>query len=359
MNYQGLEVASNRILHYAQDLCDNESGQYASTKAAVVRSYNNVKKALELLEDSMKKNHIHISKKSKQSKDKEMKSDELVESSSAMVKTIETLAKTVNELTQRVDEISAQSKAKACEVIESVKDSVIPDEYDPKASSQIEVVESKRTIRSKDLRKKMRLYHKYIAKLPEDVKTSVGDYEELTECVELIKYWFEHRFHPQHYPCNGFCADKMNEWVQTIIFAYCHAYDVEHSTHNFVQNFKNWCDEISAPDAKNPYVLPYDVYQYIRDIPEDCLNPHAICMLNMLICSDVWCNLSQIFYTENTLRFRYYTTLYEKYGVNYLKTSKNYLIQTYDIEECARISRFHRSNITVHENRYTLEGSYA
>ena len=152
----------------------------------------------------------------------------------------------------------------------------------------------------------------------------------------------------------------MNEWVQTIIFAYCHAYDVEHSTGRFVQNFKDWCDEISAPGAKNPYVLPYNVYQYIRDIPEDCLNPHAICMLNMLICSDVWCNLSQIFCTENTLRFRYYTTLHGKYGINYLNISKNYLIQTYDIEECAQIAKFHKSEPNIsQEDRYTMMQSYA
>lgn len=270
MNYSGLENTSIKMLKYAMDLQHVEGTMYASTKEKVEKGIDNLEKSLEIMKGFLEA-HKDDNTKGGCARRTAIDYDELdkryvtKEQFNKLDKKVDELDKKVDDVLDKLGQLLDKSVSVVSDAVDTVKSVVVPDEYDPKFASTAEskpyidlpdtATKSEKHKKAKDLRKLMRKNHELINNVPEEIGAATG-FKEMVECTELIKHWFNCRFHPSNYPCKGFNAGNIYNYTQQIIGAY--AYYLNQgpiAKKDFINEFKTWCDEIKSGKL-NPYVLP-------------------------------------------------------------------------------------------------------
>lgn len=263
MNYGGLENTSVKMLKYAMDLQQVEGTMYASTKDKVEKSIDNLEKSLEIMKGFLEA-HKDDNTKGGGARRTVIDYDEL-DKRYVTKEEFNKLDKKVDDVLDKLGQLLDKSVSIVSDAVDTVKSAVVPDEYDPKFASTTEskpyidlpdtATKSEKHKKAKDLRKLMRKNHELLNNVPEEIGAATG-FKEMVECTELIKQWFNCRFHPSNYPCKGFNAENIYNYTQQIIGAYAYYWNQGAiAKKDFINGFKTWCDEIKS-GKPNPYVLP-------------------------------------------------------------------------------------------------------
>ena len=263
MNYSGLENTSIKMLKYAMDLQQVEGTMYASTKEKVEKGIDNLEKSLEIMKGFLEA-HKDDNTKGGGARRTVIDYDEL-DKRYVTKEEFNKLDKKVDDVLDKLGKLLDRSVSVVSDAVDTVKSAVVPDEYDPKFASTTEskpyidlsdtATKSEKHKKAKDLRKLMRKNHELLNNVPEEIGTATG-FKEMVECTELIKHWFNCRFHPSNYPCKGFNAENIYNYTQQIIGAYAYYWNQGViAKKNFIGEFKAWCDELKSGKS-NPYVLP-------------------------------------------------------------------------------------------------------
>ena len=274
MNYGGLQNTSIKMLKYAMDLQQVEGTMYASTKEKVEKSIDNLEKSLEIMKGFLEA-HKDDNTKGGGARRTVIDYDEL-DKRYVTKEEFNKLDKKVDDVLDKLGQLLDRSVSVACDAVETVKSAIVPDEYDPKFASTAEskpyidlpatATKSEKHKKAKDLRKLMRRNHELLNNVPEEIGAATG-FKEMVECTELIKHWFNCRFHPSNYPSKGFNADNIYNYTQQIIGAYVYYWNQGVvAKKNFINEFNAWCDEIKS-GKPNPYVLP-SIVADIKYTPE-------------------------------------------------------------------------------------------
>lgn len=274
MNYSGLENTSSKLLKYAMDLENVQRTMYASTKEKLETSIKNCEESLEIMKSFLEQ-HKDDNTSGGSGRNRRAYGQQDQDELDKRYVTKDEFNEKMDEVNDKIDDILDKlgqlldkSVSAVSDAVDTVKCTIVPDEYDPKFASN----ESKPYIdtskhskkseikkRKNDLRKLMRSDHQLLNNVVGEIRSAVN-FHEVIECSELIEYWFNHRFHPDHYPSKGFRAENIPHYTEYIAGAYAYYWSQGAcELRKFVDEFKQWCDEISQPGVKNPYVLPSSV----------------------------------------------------------------------------------------------------
>ena len=288
MNYGGMDTASARVLKYAEDLKQVEGTMYQSTKDKVENSLENLKKSVEIMEKFLEE-HKDDNTRGGSGRSRRQMIDykemdkryvtrkEFNERMDQVDERLDNLDKKVDGIFDKLDELLKKSVSVVSDVADSIKSTVILDPYDPKFAEDESTkpylnlpdtaTKSEKKKKEKNNRKLMRQNHELLSKVPEEVRQNC-DYHELIGCAELVSYWFDHRFKPDCYPKYGFNADLIFKYAEQVIGAYAYYWvQGEYQLRKFVEEFRTWCDDLSASGKNNTYLYPFSVgrIHYTRD----------------------------------------------------------------------------------------------
>lgn len=105
-------------------------------------------------------------------------------------------------------------------------------------------------------------------------------YVEVNECAELLNYWICRRFSGFN-PNFKYQIKQLPIWSTFIIIAYGKYHSVGETT-AFVNDFKNWCDELDD-DTNNCWALPYNIFNMTKIIEPSNFTVDAMLIYDILV----------------------------------------------------------------------------
>jgi len=109
-------------------------------------------------------------------------------------------------------------------------------------------------------------------------------YDYVSRCAKFLWYWFDVRFR-QTVRTSGFRYNmkKFPVWVRDIVLMYGKA--IRDNTYlDLDKNVRSWVDGLLAEsDSPNLYSIPYDLYQFERDMCADDMTMEAAVLWDILL----------------------------------------------------------------------------
>lgn len=259
VNFAGMETASHRIKLYAESFDAYDGSMYQSTKESIMRTVSNLLDSLDMIQSKCKSKGIQV-----QFDNARSSNDDSVFNS--LMNRVDQLEKMISKVTFRpgVPEVVVSETDTPESLDKNICEtsSHVNKVGSSANSTEVEVNNQSSTLKkevSKSNKKFMANIYKSFVDMPND--SYVSDIVEAKDCSELISYWLRKRFNRKTAPRRGYNISKMSDWIGAIIFAYGHACH-EGSKIEFKEEFIDWCDNLTKDD---PYVLPYKVFQFLKD----------------------------------------------------------------------------------------------